>query len=425
MTGVALKAIRIVGLDKDGTFQDTVFNDGFKNKEGCAIIGDGKTPITEEDLREQLQGKIDSNTQIFIFAHGAVDKDKKHLIHLHKLPCKTSKILESLDKLTPGAVQIYLHSCYSGAANNDINNLKPGSTLVTSSSPDDITYDTPFCNPQLPEKIASSTKSSLVPVSPEEMFLHSLRAASHTITFNKQVDPRSSFKYTYRPFANRIIRQEHTVDNFVTYAEKEFIRSCFEAKSCTGQNFQHPLPQPLSDIEAKQSLVEHLAYMIRVHKVTGAELKEVIDKNNIDPNSENKYGWNLMCLAAINNNIEVIRALKEAGADPDLPNKHGWSPMCYAATHNKPEAIRALCEVGATPDKPDKTRWTPIQRAVQHNHTQTVALLAEIITTSPEEKEGLIEQHTTWTGWAKHLLKGPKQSFVSLLDKTKKDTIQR
>lgn len=195
-TRTPLKRVRIVGPDHNGAL-GFVFKDGFKNKEGHLIIGDGKNTVTPEEIKEQLEGRIDKDTHIDILAHGSVSLfgfgwheikllpeefsfGYRYILEALKFdldpikPSPISYILGLLDSLTSDPVQIYLTSCYGGAAGSSIKYLKPGSTLITTSRADKVSFSSPIDHIDFLEGL-----------SPEAKFLHVIKQALEPITFNK------------------------------------------------------------------------------------------------------------------------------------------------------------------------------------------------------------------------------------------------
>lgn len=410
-----LKAVRIVGPDQKKHF-GFAFNDGFAEQDGCLIIGDGKTDVIEEEIRIKLKDRIDKNTQIHILAHGTVDKNKNHLTEITKVS-HTSHILRLLDSFTPEPVQIYMDSCRGGAANKDINALKQGSVLVTSCSPDDLSYNSPFNNPTLARDIAEAdlpwptrtlkrmTKSAPMfvqstfnmflgqrkdtpkqdAVSPEEMFMHSLRHASQTQTFNKRLAD-SNFRFTYRPFEKRVVMQDGTVENFVDWSEAEFMRDCLNTKSCTFEEFSHAMPTKMTEEQTKSAMIQHVCYLITIKKISPEEIQEFFQKNNLKPDLSDKKGWRPMDYAVLSGNQAAMEGLLAAGANPNAYNDKGWTSMCYAARYDNEKAVHLLKQAGAAPTLPNKFGDTPVQIAKKYNSEAALVEITKTENTVPHTK---------------------------------------
>lgn len=399
-----LKAVRIIGPDKTKHF-DYALKDGFAEQDGCLIIGDGKTDLSEEEIRAKLEDKIDQNTQIHILAHGRVDQDQNHQLKLAG-GIRTSDILKLLGSTTPEPIQVYIDSCKSGAANKDIDILKQDSVLITSCSHDDLSYNSPFNNPVLARNIAEAhlawpartlkrmTQSAPLfvqntfnlflgarkseiqqkAVSPEEMFMHSLRHASQTQTFNKKRGG-SNLQYTYRPFLNRTITHENTAENFVNWAEADFMRSCIEKGASSHKEFSHNLPIKMTDQETRDCLLEHICYLITIKKITSQEVQDCFQNNNINPDLSSNRGLRPLDYAASTGNTDAIDGLIKAGADPNALNAIGCTSMFYAARDNTEQAIQALAKVGADPKLPNKSGITPIETAAKYKRTKALEAL--------------------------------------------------
>lgn len=404
MLHTPLKSVRIIGPDKSGHF-GYAFKDGFAEHDGYLIIGDGKTDISEEEIQAKLEDKIDKNTQIHILAHAQIDQDQNHKMLLAG-GIRTSGILKLLDSITPEPIQVYIDSCKSGAANKEIEILKQGSVLITSCGHDDLSYNSPFNNPVLARNIAEAhlawpartlkrmaesaplfvqstfnlfldaIKSEIQQsaVSPEEMFMHSLRHASQTQTFNKKLDG-PNLQYTYRPFLNRTITHENTAENFVNWAEAEFMRSCIETGASSHRDFSHSLPTKMTDKETKDCLLEHICYLITIKKITSQEIQNCFQNNNLNPNLSSNRGLRPLDYAAATGNTDAIEGLIKAGADPNALNAIGCTSMFYAARDNNEQAVKTLVKLGADPKLPNTSGTTPIETATKYKSTTALDAL--------------------------------------------------
>ncbi|OZC04403.1 ankyrin repeat domain-containing protein [Rubricoccus marinus] len=70
--------------------------------------------------------------------------------------------------------------------------------------------------------------------------------------------------------------------------------------------------------------------------------------------------------AAIDDDLERMQLLLDAGADPDaqLPVLENQGALHFAVTNGSPEAVRILLDAGANPDLPDALGYTPLLNAV-------------------------------------------------------------
>jgi hypothetical protein len=94
-------------------------------------------------------------------------------------------------------------------------------------------------------------------------------------------------------------------------------------------------------------------------------------------------GW-----AVLNSNVELLRALLQAGAQIDEPVDDidmDWSMLHYAVIHNKPRVVQFLLDNGAMLDIRSKGGDRPIDMAFEESCTNLCRLLEK-----PTQKEELI-----------------------------------
>ena len=92
------------------------------------IIGNGDKSVFPEDVAKKLDGKIDSDTSIFIFMHGARDKNELRVQFINPeqisnnadITTPTSDFLNQLENASRGErTNVHLLSCYSATASVD------------------------------------------------------------------------------------------------------------------------------------------------------------------------------------------------------------------------------------------------------------------------------------------------------------------
>jgi ankyrin repeat protein len=91
-------------------------------------------------------------------------------------------------------------------------------------------------------------------------------------------------------------------------------------------------------------------------------------------NTNNKLGETPLMLAAINNQLDLAKALIQRGADV---NKPGWAPLHYAATRGHRDMIRLLLENDAYIDSESSNGTTPLMMAAYYGTPLAVKLLLE------------------------------------------------
>ena len=47
--------------------------------DNCLVIGDGSRNLTEDEVKTQLEGKVDSDTRFDVYGHGAVEEATKNI----------------------------------------------------------------------------------------------------------------------------------------------------------------------------------------------------------------------------------------------------------------------------------------------------------------------------------------------------------
>lgn len=68
----------------------------------------------------------------------------------------------------------------------------------------------------------------------EELFLRHLSKSSQVITYNKATNTNNEvLRYTYSPFASRLIKEADTVQTYIAWSESNFIKFLTENKICT------------------------------------------------------------------------------------------------------------------------------------------------------------------------------------------------
>jgi cytohesin len=82
-----------------------------------------------------------------------------------------------------------------------------------------------------------------------------------------------------------------------------------------------------------------------------------------DYSVESDEGDTPMHVAAGDGNVEIARALLEAGADPDVDNKAGVRPIQKAAGGGWLDTVELLLDAGATADTRDEMGRTPLHEA--------------------------------------------------------------
>ena len=80
--------------------------------------------------------------------------------------------------------------------------------------------------------------------------------------------------------------------------------------------------------------------------------------------------------AALADNVEEIRRLKNLGTNLDAADANDWTALQAGAFYGKKESVKVLVELGASVNKASsKQGWTPLYLAAQEGHNDTITLL--------------------------------------------------
>lgn len=70
-------------------------------------------------------------------------------------------------------------------------------------------------------------------------------------------------------------------------------------------------------------------------------IKELI-KNGVNVNTPNANGFTAITIAAMNNNLDMLRLLLSAGANPYIRAKNNQNAVDWAHAHDNKEMLRLL-----------------------------------------------------------------------------------
>ena len=85
-------------------------------------------------------------------------------------------------------------------------------------------------------------------------------------------------------------------------------------------------------------------------------------------------GENAMMLAALNGDMDLVKALIDKGAEV---NKKGWAPLHYAAANGHDDIVKLLLDNSAYIDAGSPNGTTPLMMAARGNHLSTVKVLLD------------------------------------------------
>ena len=103
-----------------------------------------------------------------------------------------------------------------------------------------------------------------------------------------------------------------------------------------------------------------------------APLVAYLLEQGADVNQTGRNGYTALHLAR---NVQVARALLDAGASVRATNSAGQTPLLLAASSMRPEIVGLLLQNGADPNAADRRHTTPLLQAVDADDLATVRLL--------------------------------------------------
>lgn len=103
---------------------------------------------------------------------------------------------------------------------------------------------------------------------------------------------------------------------------------------------------------------------------------------NGTPLTINNDQYTLLHAACKWGNLDMLRALLDAGTCVDQPCAYGSTPLWVACQHNREQLLEELLSRGADATIPDNDRWTPLHIACKHKCVKVVKrllLLPEVL----------------------------------------------
>ncbi len=82
--------------------------------------------------------------------------------------------------------------------------------------------------------------------------------------------------------------------------------------------------------------------------------------------------------AAASRNLDILRAVLEAGSDPNVPQQQGFRPLHEAASSGNREMAELLVKHGANPGLANEAGKSSIDLAGEKGHTELAAWLSEM-----------------------------------------------
>ncbi len=341
------KQVVIFGPDYNDAFELDQYT--AKTLPGCLIIGDGIQEVTLDQIRSQLEGKIDSATRIDIFAHGAIyhnlDKEEhikeEHIIVLDEnYPTRTSSLFKLLAEVNQNKpVYTHLWSCYAANAEQDFQYLPENSFAVFHSSKDSVGFGI-YTKSRLHydeyNGKVEGVKSNLL------TDLDSIILMGGTVKFGNSKKTRS-ITYLLNIIPNtpsdnvKVLATEDVERDFEKFAallEKELGISTDNHKKPTLAKSKQLTKDDRDDLACRIANLEGCKRgIILLHlalKQNKKALFQVLLDNGLDINTQDKSANTALHLAIIDKNYEEVRSLLEHGANPNIKNSAGETALNLA-----------------------------------------------------------------------------------------------
>ena len=104
---------------------------------------------------------------------------------------------------------------------------------------------------------------------------------------------------------------------------------------------------------------------------------EIANGADVNAKNDNFDGWTALMYALCDNkDIEIIKALLDAGADVKIIDNNETTTLMHGARyHDNPEVIKMLMENGVDIDAKNDVDWTALMYAVTHNRNREIIKL--------------------------------------------------
>ncbi|EAY22764.1 hypothetical protein TVAG_476930 [Trichomonas vaginalis G3] len=92
----------------------------------------------------------------------------------------------------------------------------------------------------------------------------------------------------------------------------------------------------------------------------------------------NKYGENVLHVASINGNLNLVKSLIECDCDKEAKSDNGQTPLIYASWEGHLEVVKYLISVGADKEAKTKNGWTSLIMASNYGRLEVVKYLISV-----------------------------------------------
>lgn len=356
----------------------------------CLIVGNGKDPVTDKDL-QALSGRIDSSTSINIDAHGLA-RNGTHDICIGDDFSNTNQFLQKLSSFSPSSpLNVHLWSCYSGAAAKDVTALPEGSVLTTCSEAD-IPALTSMCDAGIERLVddriarqreykADCRQATL------DNFANETTCSSATLTLAANKEGKAVMSVLRQP-------KEPLVADLPRYLEagvtkfNEFRRDTLgediDVESKTQEVFARVSPR---EMQERLEIYNRNALALSVARGDAKKVEAFLEQG-FDPNTRDRDGPPLLCMAVEDGHSKVITTLLRGGADPEQTHS-GKTAEHMAMILGKDKVVAAIRN---NPTPQELSGFTSLHFAARRGEIDRLNFLAEA---NPEELNAVSAQGLT------------------------------
>ena len=374
MSNKFLKAVFIVA--EDILKNEKNYHNGLANLSDILIINGKDLDREMLFLNKELSGRIDSNTLIFISAHGNVDingrfsKQGAHIIGLNNgLIYSSAKLIGKIEKLTKSPLKFFLDSCYSSdGIKYAMRELKAESVLITNAKENHNSVSS-FTDLELNywlKNLAESDNISNPYIDFIRLFDIKAMQYAKFITKKGVFEPKPDLEILLSPeLAKDFLTKE--VDKFIKFTStrtwngnkvildsRQFSNE--EVKNFSGNLFHH-----LCGLGEKV----FLNFLIK-NIDSNIYLKNYIDHIPLFDQPIN--------IASIGGHIKIVETLLANGADINAIGDKGSTPLISAISNNHIELAELLIKRNANINI-IVDRFTAFSQALELGHIKIAKLL--------------------------------------------------
>lgn len=130
---------------------------------------------------------------------------------------------------------------------------------------------------------------------------------------------------------------------------------------------------------------------------TEQEMQSLIANKRKNLNAQNDCGDTVLCIAAREGKLKVVKALITAGANLNHQNNDECSPIMLAAHNRHNEVVKALADAGSDLDLTDKYNRTVLMIAAKHKNLELLQTLIDVIKVKKAKQENKKMQKPSMT----------------------------